>query len=160
MSGGIKPSPFHIALWEFWAQKSTNLFTLATIFVIINYSLFLTPRSFAFYQHSWNYRNHETLVNSQKLHSSWYILTLTTIGKPWKSSSKNTYFNMQIPCFLKMESASSILAQNNSVLVHYNERTKRQKQYLKATYSLCFLCYVPSYWCSICWEPDIGWQLL
>ena len=44
-----------------------------------------------------------------------------------------------------MESASSILAQNNSVLVHYNESTKRQTQYLKAAYSLCFLCYMPSY---------------
>ena len=95
MSAGIKPSPFHIALWEFWAQKAINLFTLATIFAIINYSLFLTPRSFAFFQHSWNYGNHETLVNSQKLHSSWYILTLNTTGKLWNSSSKNTYFNMQ-----------------------------------------------------------------
>lgn len=54
-------------------------------------------------------------------------------------------FQYAIPCFLKMESACSILAQNNSVLVHYNERMKRQKQYLKATYSLCFLCYVPSF---------------
>ena len=42
VSVGIKPSPFQIALWEFWAQKSTNLFTLATIFAIISYSSFLT----------------------------------------------------------------------------------------------------------------------